>query len=92
MTDILKFPGVEEDPDDGVFCEKCGAIIPSERLEVLPNTVRCVNCSNVKARVGFMEPTSSKGTASEITIIDPADEEALRLAKRAQSDNNLGRR
>jgi DnaK suppressor protein len=26
-------------------CEVCGAAIPAERLEALPDTVRCVRCA-----------------------------------------------
>jgi hypothetical protein len=27
------------------FCQRCNVEIPAERLEVLPDTVVCVNCS-----------------------------------------------
>lgn len=100
MTDILKFPGVEKDPENfvdqhrcvRVYCAKCGIVIPSERLEVIPDTVHCVSCSTVKNHVGFMESTQSKGTASEIILVNGNDEEALRLARRASSDNEFSRR
>lgn len=92
MNDVIKFPGVEDDPEDAVYCENCGTIIPPERLEALPETKHCVKCSTVKSYVGFMEPAANKGTASEITIIDAEDEESLRRAQRATSDNELDRR
>lgn len=28
----------------GGICEDCGAVIPPERLEVLPDATRCVSC------------------------------------------------
>jgi hypothetical protein len=31
-----------------VLCEFCGAEIPSERLEILPDTTTCVQCSQTK--------------------------------------------
>lgn len=31
-----------------VFCEICGAEIPHERLEILPETTTCVKCSEAK--------------------------------------------
>lgn len=32
----------------GRSCEICGGIIPSERLEALPETKRCVECAREK--------------------------------------------
>ena len=31
-----------------VTCEICGAVIPRERLEILPETRHCVKCSQAK--------------------------------------------
>lgn len=28
-----------------MLCNKCGKLIPQERLEILPNTQTCVDCS-----------------------------------------------
>jgi len=92
MPDILKFPGVPDDPDNATHCDKCGAVIPPERLEIVPGTKHCVGCSDVKARRGFMESGHAKGTGSEITIVDGEDAESLRRAKRANSDQEFGRR
>lgn len=33
-----------------VRCQKCGDLIPSARLEALPETTTCVYCSDVRAR------------------------------------------
>lgn len=92
MTDIIKFPGVEEDPDDAVYCEQCGAVIPPERLEILPDTKRCVSCSDVKAVKGYMESGMAKGTGSEIIIVDGDDKEGIRRADRSDTDWTFGRR
>lgn len=35
-------------PRKKVFCEFCGAEIPPERLEILPNTTTCVQCSQTQ--------------------------------------------
>jgi RNA polymerase-binding transcription factor DksA len=35
-------------PKKKVFCEFCGAEIPPERLEILPDTTTCVQCSQTK--------------------------------------------
>ena len=64
-------------------CEGCGCEIPQARLEVLPETTRCVNCSTEKRKVGFMISQFSKGTASEIVFVDVNDKEQMRLADRA---------
>lgn len=38
-------------------CVGCGDRIPPERLEVLPDTRHCVNCSDVRAKdEGDLEP------------------------------------
>lgn len=84
MTHILKFP----QPDDeklegsGIHCEVCSTEIPKDRIDALPNTKRCVYCSNERAKVGFMSPTSSKGVAPDITIVDGNDREKIHNARR----------
>lgn len=64
-------------------CEVCGQEICPERLEVLPNTTRCTQHSNVTKQIGFMIATAAKGTAAAIVLIPQGDKEQLRLAKRA---------
>lgn len=37
--------------DEGTYglCDRCGALIPEERLEARPWSVRCVRCASTKA-------------------------------------------
>lgn len=62
-------------------CVSCGNEIDPERLEVLPHTKTCVNCSREGRNVGFME--YGHKTAGYIQIVRCNDEEGLRRAKRA---------
>lgn len=64
-------------------CEVCNEPIPQERLEAVPGTTTCVKHSKVKAIVGFMIPTASKGCASTLVTLDPDNDEQMRQAKRA---------
>jgi hypothetical protein len=64
-------------------CENCGTEIPTERLEVLPDTKTCVSCSTVRAKVGFM--VYGHKTAGTAVFVDPSDTETLRLAKRGNA-------
>jgi len=66
-------------------CEKCGTPIPAERLEALPDTTTCVNCSNVGIVLGFMTPTASKGCAPELQMVHSSNPEAVRQALRAHN-------
>ena len=46
---------VTEVPDevDGVrYCLGCGCDISTQRLEALPNAVRCASCQSIKERTG----------------------------------------
>lgn len=61
-------------------CCKCKIEIPAERLEAIPDTTTCVNCSNVKKKVGFMDFYHK--TAPELVIVDSSDEESVRRARR----------
>lgn len=36
-------------------CEECDQVIPKERLEAIPDTKRCVNCSSEKRKLFSME-------------------------------------
>lgn len=64
-----------------MLCIKCQTPIPQERLEILPSTTTCVNCSTVKAVVGFM--IYNHKTAGTAILVNPEDSETLRQAKRA---------
>ncbi|AUZ85797.1 TraR/DksA C4-type zinc finger protein [Methylophaga nitratireducenticrescens] len=54
--DAAKRRGVEiEQPDeeDGVrYCLDCGLEIPVQRLQARPESVRCVECKNIKDEKG----------------------------------------
>lgn len=62
-------------------CTTCGSDIDPERLEVLPNTKVCVQCSREPVNVGLME--YGHKTAGYIQIIKGNDHEGLRRAYRA---------
>jgi len=61
-------------------CIKCNKEIPAERLEALPNTDTCVNCSSVKKYKGIMD--FAHKTAGECVIFNPDNKEVARLADR----------
>jgi hypothetical protein len=61
-------------------CDTCNAVIPSARLEALPHTTTCVKCSRSTTFVGFMD--WSHKTAPELVMVDSADSENLRRARR----------
>lgn len=39
---------MKENEKNRVFCELCGKPIPAKRLEFLPDTTTCVNCSQTQ--------------------------------------------
>ena len=47
-TDVLR---ALEKLDDGTYgvCDRCGALIPEERLEARPWSARCVRCASARA-------------------------------------------
>lgn len=61
-------------------CDKCGNIIPDERLEILPHTTTCVKCSVEPKKIGIMVYPHKTGGYCE--VINPANKEDLRRAKR----------
>jgi hypothetical protein len=61
-------------------CDNCNCVIPPARLEALPHTNTCVACSRVTTFVGFMD--WSHKTAPELVMVDSADSENLRRARR----------
>jgi len=62
-------------------CLCCGETISPERLEALPNTKTCANCSSVVRVVGFM--SWEHKTAPSLVVLDGSNKEVLRLARRA---------
>jgi len=63
-----------------VNCTNCQSEIPVERLEVLPHTTTCVNCSTEKRKVCFT--VYDHKTAPSLIVIDGSDREAIRMARR----------
>jgi hypothetical protein len=62
-----------------MLCVKCLKSIPAERLEILPTTTCCVDCSTVQPIRGFME--YGHKTAGYLVVL-PDDPEQQRLAER----------
>ena len=51
-----------------MFCKKCGDAIPEGRLEILPNTTTCVNCSST-SKWYVRSVITGKTTYSETEVI-----------------------
>lgn len=62
-------------------CSQCNREIPTERLEILPNTNTCAACSTEQRRVGFL--VYGHKTAGEVVMVDGGNREAVRQAERA---------
>lgn len=67
-------------------CNICGTIIPPKRLEVLPNTKTCVQCSSI-ARVHGHPIISGKTSYSELQIVsaEMANELAMKQERKGSS-------
>ena len=62
-----------------VECTKCGKEIPPKRIEILPNTKTCVNCSTTGAYVGRpVQLGHGDHTCTELAIMTPEQAEELR--------------
>jgi len=61
-------------------CEICGSKIPQERLDIIPETTVCVNCTTEERVEGLM--VFQHKTAPSIVIFRPNEKEAIRRAKR----------
>ncbi|MBD3407320.1 MAG: hypothetical protein GF411_14480 [Candidatus Lokiarchaeota archaeon] len=62
-------------------CIICGSEIPSSRLDILPHTTTCKDCSTEKPVVCF-RAFSHKNT-SDLIVVHPENKEMLRQATRA---------
>jgi hypothetical protein len=62
------------------LCFKCKCVIPSERLEVLPETHTCKDCSTVQGYVGCTIYTSK--TTPQLVYVRPENAEAVETLKR----------
>lgn len=47
-TDVVRALAKVEEGTYGI-CDRCGSLIPEERLEARPWSVRCVRCASVRA-------------------------------------------
>ena len=62
-----------------VKCTKCGKEIPPKRVEILPNTKTCVNCSTTGAYVGRpIQLGKGEDTYIELDIMTPEQAQALK--------------
>lgn len=59
---------------------RCGTIISQERLEILPNTYVCVNCSTERPYVGFTH--YSHKTAGQLVYVRPENTQAVETLRR----------
>jgi hypothetical protein len=64
-------------------CDTCFNDIPQARLEAIPETTTCVNCSRETKKVGFMDWYHK--TAPELVLISPDNKENLRRAQRVNA-------
>lgn len=61
-------------------CFRCKAVIPKSRLDVLPDTQTCVQCSGVQKYVGAM--VFDHKTAGRLEFVRPENKEAVEALKR----------
>jgi len=61
-------------------CYRCKNVIPRERLEILPDTQTCVQCSGVQKYVGAM--VWDHKTAPRLAVVRPENKEAVETLKR----------
>jgi len=61
-------------------CARCKSMIPTSRLEVLPETQTCVTCSGVQKYVGAM--VYDHKTAGRVVFVRPENKEAVQTLTR----------
>lgn len=59
---------------------KCGAVIPAERLAILPNTTSCVKCSTEQPKKGQM--VYNHKTAPELVVTDKVVQSSGMVSRR----------
>lgn len=70
-------------------CKKCGNIISEARLKILPQTIVCVNCSDVN-KFGVINVINHK-TGNNIQIVDKETADKVnKMAQRKTYGSNLG--
>ncbi|GBL34907.1 hypothetical protein EMGBS15_05020 [Filimonas sp.] len=67
-----------------IHCIKCGNEIPTKRLQILPNTKTCVQCSDVNQLSGH-QIIAGKTDYSDLQIIKGEDADNLRYLGRRSS-------
>ena len=66
----------------GRFCIKCGAEIPAKRIQIIPGTRTCVQCSDI-SKVSGHTIVAGKTEYSELQIVNDIEAANLRyLGKR----------
>ncbi len=63
-------------PNNMRQCVKCYTEIDPRRLNIIPNTTQCVNCSDTDRVYGHVVITG-KNTYSEVQIVDKSTSERL---------------
>ena len=65
--------------EEKLICIKCDENIPPKRLEILPGTKTCVNCSTTGAYVGRpIQLGKGEDTYIELDIMTPEQAQALK--------------
>jgi hypothetical protein len=71
------------------YCISCGKEIPVQRLQVLPNSKTCVQCSNTGRVAGFPLITN-KTSYSELQIVPQETAEELYLKQDRKGSISAG--
>ncbi len=70
------------------LCFKCKCVIPNERIDVLPDTQTCVQCSGVEKYVGAM--IFDHKTAGRLEYVNPIDATILKRWRGEESPSVYG--
>jgi hypothetical protein len=62
------------------LCTRCKCVIPQERLDILPTTKTCVQCSTVSGYLGLN--VYDHKTAPRLVFVDGSDKEGIETLKR----------
>lgn len=62
------------------LCFKCKCVIPQERIDVIPETHTCMQCSTVQGYVGAM--VYDHKTAGRVVFVRPENKEAVTTLQR----------
>lgn len=64
------------------YCVGCGNEIPSKRVEILPHTKTCVNCSTTEKKGGMIiQLGEGDHTCTELIVMDREDLEKIENIK-----------